>query len=167
MDAPARLMVKNDGRLNFHSSCGTGHHVSNANNFACQRNVSCQCQKYRDGSGRVNAFPLSRAFGRRTCTQKTTLSFHIAAQKGLATPVSAVRVGCSSAPPAAVQHPFRPSGTSVAKPFLTGGALSVVSRRNAAEHNTQIGSAAGRKLVADRVAQVGKFRVLTRIIFIA
>jgi hypothetical protein len=28
-------MVQNKARLNFHSSCGARHHVSNANNFAC------------------------------------------------------------------------------------------------------------------------------------
>jgi hypothetical protein len=42
MHAPARLIAQNDGRLNLHSSCGASHHVSNANNFACQRNVSFQ-----------------------------------------------------------------------------------------------------------------------------
>jgi hypothetical protein len=84
--APARLMAQDKARLNFHSFLRRSSriHVSNANNSVSRamssRSGQRQFQKYRDRAGRVNAFHRSRAFRRCTCTQKTTLLFHIAVQ---------------------------------------------------------------------------------------
>jgi hypothetical protein len=84
--AQARLMAQNKARLNFHSFLRRSSriHVSNANDSVSRamssRSGQRQFQKYRDRAARVNAFHGSRAFRRFTCTQKTTLLFHIAVQ---------------------------------------------------------------------------------------
>jgi hypothetical protein len=133
MHAPARPIAQNDGRLNFHSSCGVGHHVSNTNNFAC---IAMMVQKYRDPAGRVNAFHLSRALRRGTCRQKTTLFSYCAA-------INHRFQVCRCAPEAfsgrtaAVQHRLRASGNSEPNAFLTGAALTVISRRNGGDRSPQ------------------------------
>ena len=122
-------------------------------------------QKYRDPAGRVNAFHLSRAFLRGTCTQKTTLFSYCGA---INHPIEVCRCAreAFSGRPAAVQHRLRASGNVESNSFLTGEALTVISRRNAGDHPPRIES--DEPAVSSQIesSKRGKTRILARIIFI-